>query len=283
MAAFMPSLSKRLANARRRGLRSLLLQSGRALRSIETLSYQYPKAQAWKEGDLRFFEAAVYSQNGEDGIIKEMLRRLGIQKGTFLEIGAESGIECNCARLAREEGWRGFFVEGDPAAFKMLRENYRTMPGVTAINAWVTASNVEQLLASHDVPQDLEFLSLDIDGNDYWVYQAMDQWRPSILVMEYNASLPPPQLWVMQRNDGHCWDGTTYFGASLTSLTKLAETKGYKLVGTDSMGANAFFVRSDVGANGLFLDETLAYLYSPPRYGFFGKGHRRKTGPHEEI
>jgi hypothetical protein len=283
MAAFVPTLSKRLANVRRRGLKSLPSKTRYALRSIETLSYDYPKAQPWKVGDLRFFEASVYSQNGEDGIISEVLRRLGIQDGTFLEIGTESGIECNCARLAREEGWRGFFVEGDPAFFEQLRENYSKMPNVSAIHAWVTAGNIQDLLAERSVPRDIELLSIDIDGNDYWVYQAVEEWRPSLLVIEYNASFPPPQLWVMRRNDSHQWDGTSYFGASLMSLTKLADAKGYKLVGTDSMGVNAFFVRADLAGPGLFLDESVEYFYSPPRYGFFGRGHRRKAGPYVEI
>jgi hypothetical protein len=283
MTAFVPSFNKGFANARRHGLKSLLVQTGRTVRSIETLLYKYPDAQQWKAGDLRFCEASVYSQNGEDGILREVFRRLAIQRGTFVEIGSEWGIECNCARLAKEEGWRGYFVEGDAEVFRGLRHNYSTLPHITTINAWVTADNVQDLLSNHGVPQDLDLLTVDIDGNDYWVIQAIEQWRPSVLMTEYNASFPPPQLWVMRRNDSHAWNGTAYFGASLMSLTKLAGAKGYKLVGTDSMGVNAFFVRADLAVPGLFLDESAEYFYSPPRYGLFRRGHRRQAGPYVET
>jgi len=277
------SLRRRLAGAWRHGPRSFLTQLYRIARATETLLYRYPKAAEWKEGDLRYFEASVYSQNGEDGIIEEIFRRLKIDRGVFVEIGAEWGMECNCARLAREEGWSGYFIEGDPRVFEGLKANYRAFPNVSCINAWVTADNIEALLAAHGVPSEPQLLTIDIDGNDYWVWRSIEAWRPMVVAVEYNASYPPPQRWVMARNDEHVWKGTSYFGASLASLEALGESKGYSLVGTDSRGVNAFFVRSDLFDPGLFLVEGAAYHYSPPRYGFFGRGHRRVNGPFEAI
>jgi hypothetical protein len=221
------------------------------LNSIQRLQDQY---RAWQASDLRAFESRVFSQNGEDGIIKELLRRIGIKHHFFVEFGVEAGLECNCARLAREEEWSGVFLEASPQLFSGLAENYRAFPSVRYQQVAVTSHNIEQLLQQHQVPVDFDLLSIDIDGNDYWVWKAIQRWQPRLVVIEYNAAYPPPARWVMQENLEHRWGGNDYYGASLTSLATLGRCKGYTLVATDSRGINAFFARSDLVNPELFID-----------------------------
>jgi tetratricopeptide (TPR) repeat protein len=234
---------------------------------------------AW---DLRAFERRMHSQNGEDGILYEILRRVGVGPRFCVEFGAEDGHQGNTAYLIREEGWAGLLLEADEASYRRLAERYIERPDVRCVHAAVTAENIEDLLAAHGVPQDLDVLSIDIDGNDYWVWAAVKAWRPRVVVIEYNASYPPPRRWVMAYNPTHRWDGTDYFGASLASLTALGVKKGYRLVGTDSSGVNAFFVRTDC-AGQQFTAPAVWLFYSPPRYGPVGGGHPPGRGPFLEI
>jgi hypothetical protein len=246
--------------------------------------FQQQNLPGWTQaGDLRAFEKRVYSQNGEDGIIKEIFDRIGTDTRYFVEFGVETGIECNCARLVRDERWQGLFLEADPAQFARLAERYRAYPGVQTVCAAVTSANIEELLAANHVPKKLDLLSIDIDGNDYWVWAAITHWQPRVVIIEYNASYPPPQKWVMKENPNHRWDGTNYYGDSLASLASLGKKKGYTLVGTTSIGVNAFFVRDDLTGGDKFLDPMLHYHFSPPSYGPCLGSHPAKAGPHVEI
>jgi hypothetical protein len=233
--------------------------------------------------DLRAFERRVFSQNGEDGILEEIFRRIGIETRFFVEFGVESGAQCNCARLAVEEGWRGLFLEADPTDFERLAERYRGQEGVRCARAVVTSANIERLLEENGVPRSFDLLSIDIDGNDYWVWKAIRGWRPRVVVVEYNAAYPPPQRWVMKEDPEYRWNGTTYYGASLASLAALGREKGYALVGTNSSGVNAFFVLAELATADRFPDPVSQYHYSPPSYGAHDGTHPPGSGPHLEL
>ncbi len=197
----------------------------------------------------------------------------------FVEFGVESGTQCNCARLACVEGWAGLFLEADAEHFAKLTANYRDCPRVRCVREVVTSANIEALLAAQEVPADLDVLSIDIDSNDYWVWRAVHRWRPRLVVIEYNATHPPPALWVMQENPAHRWDGSNYFGASLASLAALGREKGYTLVATDSTGVNAFFVADELMLPGRFLDPALHYHYSPLNNPLVPDGFPPRSGP----
>lgn len=240
-------------------------------------------ASQWREnGDLRGWEESANSQNGEDGILKEILRRIRVRSRYFVEFGVETGIECNCARLALAENWHGLFIESNADSFIQLQHRYQNYAGVQCARATVTPDNIEALLAANNVPTNFGVLSIDIDGNDYWVWSAISNWRPHVVIIEYNASHRPGRKWVMEENREHRWDGTDYFGASLTSLAILGRAKGYSLVATDSTGVNAFFVREDTIEDGTFIDPAVYYHYSPPSYGPRGEGHPAGNGPYVE-
>jgi hypothetical protein len=238
------------------------------------------RQEAWcRVGDLRGFEFSISSQNGEDGILQEIFRRVGTTNRFFVEFGVETGVQCNCAYLARAQGWGGLFLEPNARDFVRLEENYRPYPAVRCRQVAATSQNIEALLEANQVPVDLDLLSIDIDGNDYWVWAAIQNWHPRVVVMEYNPFHLPPRKWVMKETPDYVWQRTTYFGASLTSLTALGTRKGYTLVGTDSHGVNAFFVRSDCLTPGRFLDPVLQYHFTP--FGY--PAPAPYDGPHVEI
>ena len=175
----------------------------------------------------------------------------------------------NCVFLANILGWRGLFIEGDPAMFAELSRKYRFNPNVATANALLSPANIDEVFRAQAVPDDFDILAIDVDGNDYWVWQGLRTYRPKVVIIEYNSGLDPSQRLVQPfRHEG--WDGTSYFGASLGAMRALATEKGYRLVYTELAGVNAFFVRSDLAA-----DFPSADLLPPrfPNYYFGGRGH----------
>jgi hypothetical protein len=221
------------------------------------------------------YERKWSSQNGEDGILHEIFRRIGATAPFFVEFGVEDGRECNTAALVRA-GWNGMMIEGDPQKFAALSVTYADAPAVRLVNAYVTAENIAGLFAANGVPTELDLLSIDIDGNDYWVWEALAAYRPRVVVIEYNATHPPPERWVMTYDPAHRWGDDTYYGAGLASLAALGARLGYALIGTEVRGVNAFFVREDVLPATGFPRLGAAEAYHPPTVG-----HRPGDGPFE--
>jgi hypothetical protein len=188
----------------------------------------------------------VFSQNGEDGVLAEIFRRVGIgAPGFFVEFGGEDGVELNSAVLADAFGWRGVLIEADGVKHHHLHRKYAPNPRVTTGHAMVTSDTVETLFAQLGVPPEFDLLSIDIDGDDYWVWRAISAWSPKVVVIEYNAHLDPTVALVQREGDGP-WQGTDFYGASLEAMRRLGANKGYRLVHADMTGNNAFFVRLDL-------------------------------------
>jgi hypothetical protein len=221
------------------------------------------------------FERRYYSQNGEDGIIAEIFRQVGATK-SFVEFGVEDGLECNTAYLARRLGWGGVMMEADERRFAALRKNYRRFPKVKLVQALVTVENASRIFAEAGVPREFDLLSIDIDGNDYWVWKALlAQFRPLACVIEFNANYPPPARWVIEYDAGFRWDDTTYYGASLSSMVALGDGAGYAFVGADCNLVNAFFVRRDVLPSGLEEVRPEDVYHYPPSF----PRHPYRAGP----
>jgi hypothetical protein len=223
-------------------------------------------------GELTPFERSTCSQNGEDGVIAEILDRIGVTSRWFVEFGIEDGSQGNCVTLARDLGWSGLFIEVDDANYAILADRWKDRPEVRTLHALVTADTIGDLFVNAGVPDEPDVLSIDVDGNDYWIWEALEGYRPRVVVIEYNASIDPTATVAMPRDDDHRWDGTDYFGVSLGALRHLAHRRGYRLVHTDSVGVNAFFVRDDLVAP--FPPEDRVPLH-PPAYGPDRGGHRR--------
>lgn len=206
------------------------------------------RAQHGEVTDLTSFELSIFSQNGEDGALLEILRRIGDGGRFFVEIGANSN-EANCLLLADAFGWRGLFVDADEGEFATLQRKYSAGGRVRVAQAFVTRENVVSVLRAADVPKDIDVLSIDIDGNDYWVWQALTGYTPRVVIIEYNSGLSPERLLVQPYEPTRTWNRTDFFGASLGALRRLAQSKGYRLVYADLTGTNAFFVRDDLAGS----------------------------------
>jgi hypothetical protein len=191
-------------------------------------------------------ELKVFSQNGEDGVIAEILGRVGTTHRHFVEFGIGEGVEGNCVFLADVLGWNGLFIEGAESLYPALHHRYASVPGVTTLQALVTAENVESLLLGAGVPPDLDLLSIDIDGNDFWVWKAIETFTPRVLIIEYNGALSLDAALVQPYDTDAAWEATDYFGASLGAMERLGAEKGYFLAHTELSGTNAFFVREDL-------------------------------------
>ena len=229
---------------------------------------------------LNRFEAKVYSQNGEDGVISEIFRRIGTTNQFFVEFGSSNGWQNNTVLLLRQ-GWSGQWVEGDPKLVEDGRRIFaKEIEGQRLVitHATITAENAEEIIRKGGAPEEPDLLSIDVDRNDYYVWDAIRAYRPRAVVVEYNAIFPPEIDWVVEYDAGKWWDGTSQFGASLKALERLGREKGYCLVGCELSGANAFFVRSDLAGDLFEAPFTAVNHYEPPRYHLKDAwgGHRRR-------
>ncbi len=223
-------------------------------------------------------EFQSFSQNGEDGAIAEIFRRIGSTTGYFVEIGSGNGLENNSAFLLAQ-GWRGCWLEGSDTSCNQIRTCI--LPHIRGnrlnlLQTMVTAENIQSLFQKLEVPKEFDLLSIDIDLNDYWVWAALTEYRPKVVVIEYNGTFPPGVDWKVKYCGDSAWDGTSYFGASLKAYELLGRKLGYSLVGCELSGVNAFFVRNDLCADHFASPFTAENHYEPPRYWLVRRqGHPR--------
>lgn len=192
------------------------------------------------------FQHKGYSQNGEEGIIREIVRRLGIAKGWFVEFGAMDGVTGSNTFGLAVNGWNGLYIEGDQKYIPHLSNNIRPWPNLRMLNEYVTCEpgqTLDELLLKADIPKDLDLLSIDIDGNDYWVWKSTAV-RPKIVVIEYNCHCDPGVSKTIPYDPGHRWQYDDFFGASAKALVDLGKSKGYSLV-CHFFDVNLFFVRNE--------------------------------------
>jgi Leucine-rich repeat (LRR) protein len=236
---------------------------------------------------LNRYEFKVFSQAGEDGIISEIFNRIGTTNKFFVEFGVGNGLENNSAYLL-VKGWQSYWIEGSERFCKSIRQSFEDLIAdqqLTLKNTFITAANIEDLFREGNVPTELDLLSIDIDGNDYWVWQAITNYRPRVVILEYNAIYPPESSWVMQYNPSHQWKYNSHMGSSLKALEKLGDQKGYKLVACSFSGVNAFFVREDLLADHFCSPFSAENHYEPARYFLCSQkaGHPRAFGKFKTI
>ena len=228
---------------------------------------------------LIHFEHQVFSQNGEDGILLEIFRRIGVSARSFVELGTGSGLQCNTT-FWLSQGWHGWWVEGNPKAPRRIGRQFAqplAEKRLRLISSWITAENVAGLLQSNEVPAEVDLLSLDLDRNTYWIWSALEPIRPRVLVVEYNASYPASVDWKVPYDPAKGWNRTFHFGASLKALELLGRRLGYALVGCESTGINCFFVRNDLRADHFAGPFTAEHHYEPARY-FLTRLHGHPKG-----
>lgn len=196
--------------------------------------------------DLEAAEHIVFSQFGEDGVVEKIFEIIEPGPKFAVEFGAHNGIKnSNMRNLVVNHGWGSFQIEGDPVRAKQLAKNYKDYPSATTLNAWVWPGNIEILFEEGGVPRDLDFLVIDIDSNDYYVWRALHDFRPKVVMIETNMFFPPPELMVIDYHPMNYWDRTYYVGASMQSMVNLGKEKGYELLYQMTAGPNVFFVAKE--------------------------------------
>jgi len=203
---------------------------------------------------LAEIEFRVYSQWGEDGVIQHLVQRLPMAEPVFVEFGVGDYRESNTRFLVRRSNWRGLVIDSDPENIAYVkRDPIYWKHELQAVCSFITRDNIGRLIADAGIAGDIGLLSVDIDGNDYWVWEAITDIQPRIVVCEYNsvfgsrAAVSIPYQEDFRRTRAH--PSNLYYGASLAALCHLAAAKGYRLVGCTSAGVNAFFVRQDLAGS----------------------------------
>ncbi len=199
----------------------------------------------WKD-DLESSASSSYSQGGEDGVLLRLFEHIGIRSRYFVEFGAWDGETwSNTANLRLNHGWSGLLMDGSERA-----------DGTLVQREHVDAENIETLFRRYGVPQDFDLLSIDIDGNDYWVWKAIESFKPRVVIVEYNVFFMPDMAKTIAYDPDHTWDSDhygLYHGASLAAFEKLGREKGYVLAYTEPYCPNAIFVRESEIAEGIAL------------------------------
>jgi len=202
--------------------------------------------------NLKDYEFKVFSQWGEDGIIQHLTKSIEIKNKTFIEFGVEDFFESNCRFLLMKDDWKGFVIDGSKSNIQRLKNSYFYWKHhLNAVDKFITKENIEDILATSGFENDLGILSIDLDGNDFFILEAINNFHPRILICEYNPyfgghrKITIPYQADFYRTIAH--HSNLYWGASLAAMTYLADKKGYSLVGTGTFGgSNAFYVRNDL-------------------------------------
>jgi hypothetical protein len=218
---------------------------------------------------LQDVEFRVTSQWGEDGVIDWLIERANIPTTahSFVEFGVETYREANTRFLMQNRNWRGLIMDGSPAMVDAVKaDGLYWKYDLTAQPAFITRENINALIADAGFSGDIGLLSIDIDGNDYWVWEAIETIRPIIVICEYNAIFgdihPMSTPYDPAFESGRAHFSRLYHGTSVEALRVLATRKGYRFVGTTTAGNDAFFVREDYARN--FVDKSLLHITAWP-------------------
>ena len=227
--------------------------ASKAMQRSLSLQYRNLLAQQAPLPKLADVGFRVYSQTDEDGIILFLFSVIGTTNRVFVEIGAGDGVECNCANLALNFGWHGLFIDGNEKNIASGVKFYGNHPDTRIfppkfVAAMVHRDNINGVISNAGFRGEIDSLSIDIDGMDYWIWEAIECVNPRVVVVEANGkfgtrsiTVPYDVNWVYDP-EAH----PHYHGASLPAFTKLAKRKGYRLVGANRFGYNAFYVRNDI-------------------------------------
>jgi hypothetical protein len=195
----------------------------------------------------------VFSQFEEDGKILFLLAVVGIKNRTFIEIGSDDGLNSNCANLAFNFGWTGLFIDGNERSISRGRYFYNRYPNPfgdkpTFCHALVTRENINPLIEKNGLRGEVDFLSIDIDGNDYWIWDAIEVVSPRIVMIETHIIYGKKNI-VVPYDPNYSFPGKhpQYHGASPAAMVRLGAKKGYRLVGANQLGFNFIFLRNDLG------------------------------------
>jgi hypothetical protein len=223
----------------------------KAIYRIQEALGRIEQRQTAQSSDFREAEFRVFSQWGEDGIVQYLLKHVTVERPIFVEFGVENYTESNTRFLLTNNRWAGLVLDGSAENIDYIkRDAIYWATNLKAEHAFITKENINELLSRNGIAGDIGLLSVDIDGNDYWVWQAIDKITPRIVICEYNshfgatAQVTVPYRADFVRDAAHF--SKIYYGASVGAFCSLAASKGYSLVAYNAAGNNIFFARNDV-------------------------------------
>lgn len=228
---------------------------------------------------LKQYERNITSQFGEDGVIEEIFTRIGTKNKIAVDIGANDGKYLSNTYSLGQQGWRRVLIECNP---ELVGEYFQNDLPVLEL-----CTDIDSSLDRCNMPSDYDLLSLDIDGDDFYLWQDHKRYKPRVVVIEYNQTVPPHISIVQQRGGS--------FGASLMAICKMANEKGYRLIHTTTTNA-IFIIRQeadnfrkfeDADISGLYLSDWVSYIVT----GYNGKQYRigepahndNQGGQHEKL
>lgn len=214
-------------------------------------------------------EFQVYSQFGDDGIIQYLISQLDISEKTFIEFGVENYAEANTRFLLINNNWKGLVIDGDKENINFIKQDTIYWKyDLTAVEAFVDQKNINKIFLENSYSGDIGILSIDVDGNDYWIWDAINVINPVVVIVEYNSvfgnknAITIPYDPQFMRTKVHY--SNLYWGCSLKALCLVAEKKGYYFIGSNSNGNNAYFIRRD--KIGKIKPQTIAIGYVESKY-----------------
>jgi len=214
-------------------------------------------------------KANVTSQLGEDGIIAHIVRVIEPRNRYCIEFGAWDGKHfSNCHNLLANNGWRGLMIEAEPQKYQELVRTFQGNDRVTPLNRLVDfegPNTLDKILEEVGAPEEPGLLSIDIDGNDYYIFESLAKYRPEVVVIEFNPTMPNDVLFVQEKSF------EVNHGCSLLALMVLADKKGYDLAVATEW--NAFFIRRDKYPLLEVMDNSIDTLYAPLQDGRIFQGY----------
>jgi len=222
-------------------------------------------------------EFKVFSQFGEDGIIQYLINNIPIKNKIFIEFGVENYKESNTRFLLINNNWKGLLIDSDEKSINYIKnDDIYWKHDIKAVCELITKENINSIFSSNGFEGDIGLLSIDIDGNDYWIWEAIEVVNPRIVICEYNSvfgckdavTIPyEPNFNITKAHFSNL-----YFGASLLALCYLANKKGYIFIGCNNAGNNAFFVRKDFASTFKKINIKDGYVYAKFRQSRDKKG-----------
>jgi hypothetical protein len=212
-------------------------------KAVQLYEFYSEKAKAGIAVDHKEHHLKLFSNLDEDGIILWIMATLGTKKGKFVDIGSNDCINSNCANLALNFNWSGVFIDSQQSLLDIGIKNYRlfrknTLHELRFARSFVTPENINQLVSETATPDDVDLVSIDIDGNDYAIFKALTAIRPKCVVIENRIEFGKHDLVVPP--------GNADAGASVAAMTSLAIEKGYTLIAANKYGFNTFYLRNDL-------------------------------------
>jgi hypothetical protein len=193
---------------------------------------------------------SVFSQFEEDGLLLFIFAVIGAKSQTFVEIGGNDGINSNCSNLVMNFGWHGLFIDADKTSVKRGINFYRRYPTPwhyppQFICSKVTRENINHLISNAGFNGEIDLLSVDIDGNDYWIWDALEIIQPRVVIIETHVEFGMKNI-VVPYDQDYSFPGKhpVYHGASPVAMSRLAERKGYRLAGANRRGFNHIYIKN---------------------------------------